>query len=616
MLRLSTWRTEYKVLGICLLSLLASVPRHYYRLEYLPLELAGILLLALVLDPWWAAAGGLVLSTAQGVLLNFDYFYYTPLYVILGLYWGYATRLGLAGIFGQAGSQSKARAYLKFFALFVLASIFIYAKLKTILRILLFQDPGQDYSERLFSFWTNYILTGRLIPEVLRAFFFSLPSMLALILLVVYLVHKFSATPYLSIATGFNKQDLLVPQSSVLWYLFLLMLSLVCFLSLEGWLSNTACRPKLLLLIHSTFFWEIPLLVIGVLAYLLATKKKKPAYPLSIFITMLPPILIIWMILRLETEINLNLRHKVHSIVGGQAFYPQLIEILNIYHQKQIWLVGLVTIGIFAGAGIILLIIYSWNKDIRAAKDELEQKVIERTRKLAQAQEKLIQTEKLAVLGRLAAEVAHEVNNPLYGLINYADLLANKSRGQPPIHHYSQLIRGGLYYISAILKQLSSIPATQEPKYRPIDLAQVLDQALFLMDYKITTQRIQIEKHYGPDKFKIEADPQLLQQVFINLIHNALQAMKENDRLTIEVNFVAEDKVEIKFTDTGQGIPPEHLKDIFKPFFTTKRPMEGMGLGLTVCENFIKKHQGQIKVQSRVGKGTTFSIELPVRRGF
>jgi len=104
-----------------------------------------------------------------------------------------------------------------------------------------------------------------------------------------------------------------------------------------------------------------------------------------------------------------------------------------------------------------------------------------------------------------------------------------------------------------------------------------------------------------------------LQQIFINLIHNALQAMKEIGKLTIEVNQPEQNKVQIKFADTGQGIPPEYMDDIFKPFFTTKKAVEGMGLGLTVCENFIKKHNGSISVQSKVGEGTAFSIELPVR---
>jgi len=236
---------------------------------------------------------------------------------------------------------------------------------------------------------------------------------------------------------------------------------------------------------------------------------------------------------------------------------------------------------------------------------------------LEQTQKQLIQSEKLASMGRLAASVAHEINNPLAGVMNYIKLMQRKiekkTLGKKEIEkfdHYLDVVEREISRCANIVSNLLDFARQREPAFREIDINSVINEALTIVSKQIFLKKIRVEKSLKPLPLTF-ADFSQLQQAFINLIINALEAMKEGGVLRIETSFIPSDKIiEIKFTDTGVGIPEENIPRIFEPFFTTKE--KGTGLGLSVVYGIITRHKGEIKVSSVLGVGTTFTIRLPV----
>lgn len=243
-------------------------------------------------------------------------------------------------------------------------------------------------------------------------------------------------------------------------------------------------------------------------------------------------------------------------------------------------------------------------------------------KRLKATQEQLIQAEKLTSLGQLAAAIAHELNNPLAGVLVYARLLSKKlgSDGLPKEEALSYLskIEAEVSRSSGIIRNLLDFARQSEPRLRVVDVNQVIDQALSLVSHQAQLQNVEIVKEFRCDGCFVMADLDQLRQVFTNLILNAIQAMSQGGKLTLQTEIISEEGpggekqewVKVDIADTGCGISKENMRRLFTPFFTTKERGKGVGLGLAVVHGIVQRHKGKIKVNSEVDKGTTFTIYL------
>jgi len=607
-------KTFYWIL-ISLISFSFSLVRLRFGIV-VPLETVGIFFIAAMFDPWLAAFTGLVLVMLQGIFLEQTYFYLLLLYIVLGLYWGYMVRLGTIRIWGKCSLAERIKRWAVFFLVFLPGSSFIELSIKGTLNELVFKEEGLIYyREGLVNFWTNYVYRGRLLKLILPGlswnFFIEILSIIA----VTYLIYRFFPfkNRYLLACTKISRGDLLIGQESVILYILGQSGAMFILFLIE---KSGSTNFKLLDLIHTASFWGIFFVVLGTVTYFVGTNEKIQNYGRSITVITIPPFLMLWLILRIQSQINIRTSYKIRKLIEPMGMsFEKINGVITTQSFQQMWLTTLITTSYILGSFIIILIIFKWNRGLREAKNELEDQIMERTKRLQQAQQTLIENEKLVSLGRLSAEVAHEINNPLYGVLNYSDILLDKAKQDRNLLKYINIIRSGLYYINAILKQLRGISGPTEPSFTQVDLVKLINHSLFLMDYKFTSKNINVMKEYADEPILIEADPQLLQQVFINIIHNAIQALRGAEKFTVGIISGPDNMIELTFQDEGPGIPDAQLKNIFNPFFTTKKPEEGMGLGLTICERIVNNHNGKIKVHSVQGKGTTFFIHLPLRQG-
>lgn len=234
---------------------------------------------------------------------------------------------------------------------------------------------------------------------------------------------------------------------------------------------------------------------------------------------------------------------------------------------------------------------------------------------LQKTQDTLIQAEKLSSIGQIAAGVAHELNNPLTGVLLYTRLMLKALKeGRLDIETSKErlsLMEQETERCTRIIKNLLDFARQTQPKPVPFVLEKVLKNALSILSHYAELSNVNIVVELEKDTPLVFADPDQIQQVFVNIILNAIQAMPNGGTLTIRSGYIGGTKeVYIKFTDTGVGIPKENLKKLFTPFFTTKEKGKGVGLGLAVCYGIIQRHKGKIEVESEVGKGTTFTIKL------
>jgi signal transduction histidine kinase len=239
----------------------------------------------------------------------------------------------------------------------------------------------------------------------------------------------------------------------------------------------------------------------------------------------------------------------------------------------------------------------------------------EMVRRLKESQEQLVHAEKLASLGQLSASIAHEINNPLAGVLTYTKLLAKKISGDTlekgaALDHLAKM-ESEVGRCSRIIRNLLDFSRQTEPTLRLVDVNQVIEQVLAMVGHQARLQNVDVVRELSPSLPKVMADFDKLQQVFTNLTLNAIQAMSGGGKLTLRTS-VANSQVRIDVQDTGCGISKENLAKLFTPFFTTKEKGSGVGLGLAVVRGIIERHKGEIKVQSEVGKGTTFSVYLGV----
>lgn len=245
----------------------------------------------------------------------------------------------------------------------------------------------------------------------------------------------------------------------------------------------------------------------------------------------------------------------------------------------------------------------------------LEKKVEERTKELVEIQAHLVQSEKLASIGKLAAGIAHEINNPLGGILLYSHLILEDTEKNHLHYENLRKIVKETTRCKDIVKGLLEFARPKEPEMGMVDMNELLNKSLTLMERQALFQNIDIRKSYEPGLPKIFADGAQLQQVFINIILNAAEAMNGNGALTLKTSVdTGRDMISIEFTDTGHGIREEDKKRLFEPFFSTKEVGKGTGLGLAISYGIVQKHRGMIEVQSEAGHGATLTVKLPLKR--
>ena len=232
----------------------------------------------------------------------------------------------------------------------------------------------------------------------------------------------------------------------------------------------------------------------------------------------------------------------------------------------------------------------------------------------------LLQAEKMSSIGVLAAGVAHEINNPLTSVAGYAEALLRRlgEHGElasdPRLEtfpHYLEVIVREAYRCKSIIESLLSFSRKSDGSLGPVDLPRLVGEVLELVRHRARYEEVEILERLPPGLPPLRGDAAGLRQVVLNLTLNALQAVQGPGRVELEARSEGASVV-LLVRDTGCGIPPEHLEQIWDPFFTTKGVGQGLGLGLSVTYNIVRRHGGHIRVESREGQGTTFTVQLPV----
>ena len=237
-------------------------------------------------------------------------------------------------------------------------------------------------------------------------------------------------------------------------------------------------------------------------------------------------------------------------------------------------------------------------------------------KKLQETHLQLVSSEKMASLGKLAAGIAHEINNPLGGILIYASLMMEDLPEEDPRRQDLARIVQETSRCKDIVKSLLEFARQTEPKMEPADINRAITEDLFFLENQALFHNVQIIKRLDSSLPPVVGNAGQLKQVFMNIIVNAAEAMRGGGMLTITTSYASQrDMVFVEFTDTGEGIPEENITRIFDPFFTTKDIGKGTGLGLSTSYGIIESHEGKIGVKSKVGEGSTFTIELPVHPG-
>jgi signal transduction histidine kinase len=256
-------------------------------------------------------------------------------------------------------------------------------------------------------------------------------------------------------------------------------------------------------------------------------------------------------------------------------------------------------------------------KKTRTELGEAYQKLNEYTQRLKDSQEQLIQSEKLSSLGQLAASIAHEVNNPLSGILMYTQLLTKRINSDKATKEstldYLAKMESELVRSTGLVRNLLDFARQSAPALVEADLNDIVNRVLELTAHSARLNKVEVVKELDPSLPRLTADANQLQQVCTNLVVNAIQAMPQGGRLTLRTS-LADSQLKLEVQDTGSGISPENMRKLFTPFFSTKKEVKGVGLGLAVSYGIIQRHRGKIEVQSEEGKGTTFTVYLPVHQ--
>lgn len=250
---------------------------------------------------------------------------------------------------------------------------------------------------------------------------------------------------------------------------------------------------------------------------------------------------------------------------------------------------------------------------------QLEYKVQKKTEELGAAQKELMHVERLASLGRLSSSVAHEINNPLSGILIYTKLLYKQvsnpemyASKRDSILRHLKLIENETKRCGDIVKGLLDFSRKDQDDFEPRHLHETLRETYELMTHPIKIANIKFDTRFEAENDFIYCNPNQIKQACVALLVNASEAVKENGEIIIRTKNQDEDSVTFEISDNGSGIAPENLSHIFEPFFSTKQDVSGIGLGLAIVHGIIQNHKGKIQVKSELGVGTTISINLPL----
>jgi len=274
-------------------------------------------------------------------------------------------------------------------------------------------------------------------------------------------------------------------------------------------------------------------------------------------------------------------------------------------------------LGVLIGLAGILVIVVGAFFITRAMMKELERM----ERKRAAADEISIQSAKMAALGKMAAGIAHEINNPLAVIGEKAgwmkDLLKMEDLGQSEnFQEFADAVTKIEYHINrakTVTHRLLGFARRMEPVSEKVSINRVLDETINFLENEARYRNIDIQTDYNPDLPAITSDSTQLQQVFLNIFNNAIDAIGKDGEILIHTSLITKtNAVAIEISDNGPGIPKEVLNKIFDPFFTTKEVGKGTGLGLSISYSIVEKLGGRMMVASQEGEGTTFTIYLPM----
>lgn len=256
--------------------------------------------------------------------------------------------------------------------------------------------------------------------------------------------------------------------------------------------------------------------------------------------------------------------------------------------------------------------------EINAWARTLEERVEEKSRELRGAQEEMLRVERMASIGKLAAVVAHEINNPLAGILTYAKLLKKRlsRQAQPDAENISMLdlVESESRRCGDIVKNLMTFARPTSMNREPADLNVVIDRCIRLVQHQLELKNIELHENLEKDLPLVRCDAGQIEQVVLALVMNAIDAMPNAGNLTLSSRKGPDEgHVQIEVRDDGVGMPPEVLANMFEPFFTTKEHGRGLGLGLAISRNIVDRHGGRIEVASEPGHGTAFTITLPLQ---
>ena len=244
--------------------------------------------------------------------------------------------------------------------------------------------------------------------------------------------------------------------------------------------------------------------------------------------------------------------------------------------------------------------------------NQLKKRLSQSKQQLAKAQKQIYQSEKLASIGRLASGVAHEINNPLNGIKNCLYAIHKEPENTGQTKEYLTLINEGMDYIENVVQKLLGFARKQSTTLELTDLNDLIYKVIRLLEYKLKQKNIKLSTSLQNNIPAFKADSQLIQEVIMNLLMNSLDAVSDNGEIKITSFFSEDKKMGFSVADNGTGIEPEELQNIFDPFYTTKEPGIGTGLGLSVSLGIVEQHGGKILVESRPMIETKFTVIMPI----
>ena len=261
------------------------------------------------------------------------------------------------------------------------------------------------------------------------------------------------------------------------------------------------------------------------------------------------------------------------------------------------------------------------NNELQNWSQQLEYKVQKKSEELGAAQNELIHIERIASLGKLSSSVAHEINNPLSGILVYTKLIHKQlsnpeltSEKKEAVLKHLKLIEGETKRCGEIVKGLLEFSRKDQEDFESKHIHKILQDTFDLMMHPIKIANIDFTNDFSAKSDLVFCSPNQLKQACIAILVNASEAVKENGEISISTVNPDEDHIRINITDSGVGIPEDDISHIFEPFFSTKHETSGIGLGLAIVHGIIKTHNGKIDVESELGKGTNISITLPLIR--